>query len=270
MSVYLFNKRLLSTYYLSDTVLITEDTSINKTHRKICFRKSEVWKKESELKVCEEEEMSGKLTGGILKETCWSLETATAAPTVFSKTEYKYVSLPESKQVPKDGKLTIYIYVRILRTRTNFSVFMKIQEYDVSGTTHIMDWNASLLFFSDLCPYFVYIISWEDVWLLRCFRISLQSTTYIYCYLNIWGLACLCIELGTIAFFKAQLMISTLTSSHFALKCVSLPAVGSMIHSTDLPFDCLGSFFLLLLPVKQDWTMYVQLSKLDDFGLKIN
>ena len=189
-------------------------------------------------------------------------------PLYFPRLEYKYVSLPESKQVPKDGKLTIYIYVRILRTRTNFSVFMKIQEYDVSGTTHITDWNASLLFFSVLCPYFVYIISWEDVWLLRCFRISLQSTTSIYCYLNIWGLACLCIELGTIAFFKAQPMISTLTSSYFVLKCVSLPAVGSMIHSTDLPFDCLGSFFLLLLPVKQDWTMYVQLSKPDNFRFK--
>ena len=40
----LINKYLLNTYYLLGTLLITENTSINKRNEKIRFRKSEVRK----------------------------------------------------------------------------------------------------------------------------------------------------------------------------------------------------------------------------------
>ena len=49
------------------------------------------WSKEteSELKDCEEEEMSENMTGGI----CWFLEKATTPLIVLSKIEYKYLFL---------------------------------------------------------------------------------------------------------------------------------------------------------------------------------
>ena len=68
------------------------------------FQEQRSEEKESEVKVCEEEKMSEKVTG----EICWYLESATAPLIALSKTSVQ-VSVPsslthKSKQFPKPDK----------------------------------------------------------------------------------------------------------------------------------------------------------------------
>ena len=78
----------MNTYYLLGTVLIAENFNKQKEWKDMFQKK---WSKEteSELKDCEEEEMSENVTGGI----CWFLEKATTPLIVLSKIEYKYLFL---------------------------------------------------------------------------------------------------------------------------------------------------------------------------------